>query len=181
MNSARVLPNCPFIGISRPHPRSRTVLNGSGCPHRNLRISRSTPAGLTKRLVRTFCTILQGRAHPRRAQGIGCEAGLGLAPTGRTSRTERSIRLCRATPGRGLRLRRDRQFWVATRTGSWCVVRGVAQGHPATHAGACLDRGPALGLWAGTPAPGSGSSPGGALALEAARVPGASISPCGLR
>ncbi len=103
----------------------------------------------------------QGRAHPRcRAPGIGCEAGLGLAPIGRMSRTERSIRHCRATPGRRFRFRRDRWFWVAMRTGSWCVVRGVAQGHPATHAAAYRDRGPALGLWAGTLAPGSGSSPG---------------------
>jgi len=36
----------------------------------------------------------------------------------------------------------------------------VAQSHPATHAAAYLDRGPAQGPWAGTPAPGSGSSPG---------------------
>ncbi len=86
----------------------------------------------------------QGRAHPRcRAPGIGCEAGLGLAPIGRMSRTERSIRHCRATPGRRFRFRRDRWFWVAMRTGSWCVVRGVAQGHPATHAAAYRDRGPA--------------------------------------
>jgi len=47
-----------------------------------LRISRSTPAGLTKRFVRTFCTILKGaptRAAARRASGVKPGSGWRLS------------------------------------------------------------------------------------------------------